>query len=109
LFLQFYPSFKDRFDSECNNLGTGYIENCRNLRTSLIAFIGGSKYKEVWHERTKQTPVRGPAPPDPIPSDHIQVMGHLVLLNCNSWNLSQPQDFQRSDASYLIKLCFWKM
>jgi len=73
LFLQFYPSFKDRFDSECNNLGTGYIENCRNLRTSLIAFIGGSKYKEVWHERTKQTPVRGPAPPDPIPSGVIRV------------------------------------
>jgi len=34
--------YKARFVSKCNYLGIDLIEN----------FIAGSKYKEVWHERT---------------------------------------------------------
>jgi len=53
-------------------------------------------------ERSKQTLVRGPAPPRLTAPElleyHIQVMGHPILLNSNSWSLSQPQDFHRSDA-----------
>jgi len=52
LFFLFYLFFKDRFDSNCNNLGTNLIENFRNLGANLIHFIVGSEYKEVWHERT---------------------------------------------------------
>ena len=28
----------------------------------------------------------------------IQITGHPLLLNPNTWSLSQPQDFQSSDA-----------
>jgi len=49
LFFQFYPSYKDQFDRQCNNLGTDLIENFKILGTNLIHFIAGSEYKEVWH------------------------------------------------------------
>ena len=41
MFFLFYPSFKDRFNSYCNNLGTDLIEDFRNLGTDLIDFIAG--------------------------------------------------------------------
>jgi len=43
LFFLFYPSFKDRFDSNCKNLGIDLIENFRNQGTDLIDFIVGSE------------------------------------------------------------------
>jgi len=37
---------------------------------------------------------------------HIQVTGHPLLLNPNTQSLSQPQDFQSSDAclNYAFRL-----
>jgi len=52
LFFLFYPSFKDQFDCNCNNLGIDLIENFKNLGTDLIDFIAGNEYIEIRHERT---------------------------------------------------------
>jgi len=57
-------------------------------------------------QRLKQTPVKGSAPQNPTAPGlleyHIQVIVNPFLLNPNSWSLSQPQDFQRSDAMMSI-------
>jgi len=36
---------------------------------------------------------------------HIQVTGHPLLLNPNTWSLSQPRDYQSSDAC--LNYAFW--
>jgi len=52
--------------------------------------------------RSTQTHVRGPTPPHLIAHGVIRMTypsyGRPVLLNPNLWSLSQPKDFQISDA-----------
>jgi len=56
----------------------------------------------ISNDRHKQTPLRDPAPQNQMLLEllefQIQISGHPLLHNPNTWSLSQLQDFQSSDA-----------
>jgi len=80
-FFLFYPSFKDRFDSNCNNLGTDLIENFKNLGTYFIDFIAGRvgtrrygiRGPIISTEKSMQILVKGTVPPHPTAPEVIRM------------------------------------
>ena len=70
LFFLFYPSFKDRFDSNCNNLGTDLID-------FIAGRVGTRRYDirepVISTEESTQTPVKRTAPPHPTAPEVIRM------------------------------------